>query len=107
MRLVELPVRSSIFVGLTSTMLKLWLFISKFHKFIRRSSADMNVSPSLLINKQWSNISIQCHKRHHRYSIWNLQDERPKTLLNALCLLWKIKLTKIRQVTMGAMALPL
>jgi hypothetical protein len=35
------------FVGFTSTMLKLWLFISRFHKFIRRSSADMNVSPSL------------------------------------------------------------
>lgn len=28
-------------------MLKLWLLISKFQRFILKSSADMNVSPSL------------------------------------------------------------
>ena len=43
----NLPVRSSIFAGLTSTILKLWLLISKFQRFIRKSSADINVSPSL------------------------------------------------------------
>ena len=46
-RLIELPVRSSMFVGSTYIMLKLWLFISKDHRFIRRSSADITVSPSL------------------------------------------------------------
>jgi hypothetical protein len=49
---IELPVRSSMFVGFTSTMLKLWLFISRFHRFIRRSSADMNVSPSLELKEE-------------------------------------------------------
>ena len=42
-----LPVKSSIFEGFMSTMLKLWLLISKFHRLILRSSADINVSPSL------------------------------------------------------------
>lgn len=42
-----LPVRSSMLVGLISTMLKLWSETSRFHRFIRRSSAEMYVSPSL------------------------------------------------------------
>lgn len=42
-----LPVRSSMLTGFTSTILKLWLLISKFQRFIRRSSADIKVSPSL------------------------------------------------------------
>lgn len=44
------------FGGLTSTMLKLWLLISKFQRFIRKSSAEINVSPSLQENKKvsWS-----------------------------------------------------
>lgn len=51
-----IPVRSSMFGGLTSTMLKLWLLISKFQRFIRKSSAEINVSPSLQENKKasWS-----------------------------------------------------
>ena len=43
----SIPVKSSMFVGLTSTILKLWLLISKFQRFTRRSSAEMKVSPSL------------------------------------------------------------
>lgn len=35
------------FAGFTSTILKLWLLISKFQRFIRKSSADIKVSPSL------------------------------------------------------------
>ena len=41
-------VSSSIFAGLISTMLKLWSWIFKFHRLIRRSSLLMKVSPSLL-----------------------------------------------------------
>jgi hypothetical protein len=49
----NIPVRSSMFGGFTSTMLKLWLLISKFQRFIRKSSAEINVSPSLQ-EKQFS-----------------------------------------------------
>lgn len=41
-------VKSSMLVGLMSTMLKLCSVISKFHRLMRRSSADRNVSWSLL-----------------------------------------------------------
>lgn len=44
---VMTSVSSSMLAGLISTMLKLWSWIFKFHKFIRRSSLLMNVSPSL------------------------------------------------------------
>lgn len=47
-----LPDRSSIFAGLTSTILKLWLLISRFQRFIRKSSAEINVSPSLIIREK-------------------------------------------------------
>lgn len=41
-------VSSSMFAGLISTMLKLWSWILRFHKLIRRSSLLIKVSPSLL-----------------------------------------------------------
>eukprot|EP01139_Manchomonas_bermudensis_P010370 Amastigsp_a340305_166.p3 type:complete len:161 gc:universal Amastigsp_a340305_166:966-484(-) len=39
-------VSSSMFSGLMSTIVNDWFEISRFHKLIRRSSAEMNVSPS-------------------------------------------------------------
>ena len=44
---VMTSVSSSMFAGLMSTMLKLWSWMFRFHRFIRRSSLEMNVSPSL------------------------------------------------------------
>jgi len=41
------PVRSSMLVGLMSTILKLTLLTSRFHRFTRRSSAEVKVSRSL------------------------------------------------------------
>jgi hypothetical protein len=40
-------VSSSMFAGLMSTMLKLWSWMFRFHRLIRKSSLLMNVSPSL------------------------------------------------------------
>lgn len=40
-------VSSSMFAGLMSTMLKLWSWMLRFHRLIRKSSLLMNVSPSL------------------------------------------------------------
>lgn len=45
--LVMTSVNSSMFVGLMSTMLKLWSLIARFHRLILRSSDDMYVSASL------------------------------------------------------------
>lgn len=44
---VMTSVNSSMFAGLMSTMLKLWSWMFKFQRFIRRSSLEMKVSPSL------------------------------------------------------------
>ena len=41
-------VSSSMFAGLMSRMLKLWLLTPRFQTLMRRSSADRKVSPSLL-----------------------------------------------------------
>ncbi len=40
-------VSSSMFAGLMSTMLKLWSWMLRFHRLMRKSSLLMNVSPSL------------------------------------------------------------
>lgn len=45
---VMTSVNSSMFAGLMSTMLKLWSWMFRFHRLIRKSSLLMNVSPSLL-----------------------------------------------------------
>ena len=45
---VMTSVRSSMFAGLMSTMLKLMLELSRCHRFTRRSSAEMYVSQSEL-----------------------------------------------------------
>jgi hypothetical protein len=83
---MELPVRSSMFGGFTSTILKLWLFISKFHRFIRRSSADMYVSPSLTIKWKREANQHNVHKLDHWKSIWNIQVEKLQiTLLRYCC----------------------
>jgi hypothetical protein len=49
---VTTSVSSSMFAGLISTMLKDLSVIPAFHKLIRRSSADKNVSPSLFIEME-------------------------------------------------------
>lgn len=58
----SIPVKSSMFVGLTSTILKLWLLISRFQRFTRRSSAEMNVSPSL---QKWEQYIIARNQKIH------------------------------------------
>jgi hypothetical protein len=44
---VMTSVSSSMLAGFMSTMLKLWSWMFKFHRFIRRSSLLIKVSPSL------------------------------------------------------------
>jgi len=44
---VMTSVSSSMFAGLMSTMLKLWSWMLRFQRLIRKSSLLMNVSPSL------------------------------------------------------------
>ena len=43
-------VRSSMFAGFMSTMLKDWLLCSMCHRFTLRSSLEMKLSPSLLMD---------------------------------------------------------
>ncbi len=50
---VMTSVSSSMFAGLMSTMLKLRSLISRFQRFIRRSSAEMYVSWSEFTDIEW------------------------------------------------------
>lgn len=47
------------FVGLMSTILKLWSLTSRFHKFILKSSAEMYVSQSLHIKLSAISVKLQ------------------------------------------------